>query len=115
MFKNILFLMSIAGCAKHTPVSEAGLYKFAGENFSPTNSPCLDGVIVAVDHSCAVPMEIEEGYPYVMIQCTKVRDGAPRWDKYNIIALTTPQLENPDNTEMVCVDPYTRVYIQSRP
>ena len=118
MFKNILFLISLVGCVKQVPTSGtglAGLYKFAGENFSSTNSPCLDGVIVAVDHSCAVPMQLEEGDPYIMIQCTKVRDGAARWDQYNVIAIINPLLEDPQEASLMCMDPYTRVYIQTRP
>ena len=118
MFKKALFVMMMLGCAKH-PVDQqsnsAGLYGFAGENFSSTNSPCLDGVIAAIDHSCAVPMDIEEGYPYIIIQCEKVREGANPWNKYNIIAITDAEIEDPQEATMMCVDPHARVYIQQRP
>tara|TARA_Y100001973_G_C5152644_1_gene308961 strand:- start:260 stop:616 length:357 start_codon:yes stop_codon:yes gene_type:complete len=118
MLKNMLFMTIMFGCAKHNVIQDAttaGLYGFAGQNFSSTNSPCLDGVIVAIDHSCAVPMEIEEGYPYINIQCQKTREGAPPWNKYNVIAITNPQIEDPASAHPVCMDPYTRVYIQERP
>ena len=118
MFKKILFLMSLIGCAKSVPpheVGSAGLYGFAGKNFSSTNSPCLDGVIVAIDHGCSVPMQLEENSPYIMIQCTKVRVGAPPWDKYNIIAVTDPQVEDSKEATMMYMDPYARIYIQPRP
>ena len=118
MFKSIIFLMSLIGCAKHAPsstVGTPGLYQFAGANFSSTNSPCLDGVITVVDHSCAVPMELEEGHPYVMIQCSKVRPGAQPWDKYRIIAITDPTIDDPPEITIMCMDPYARVYIQARP
>ena len=118
MFKKALFVMMMLGCAKH-PIDQqsnsAGLYGFAGENFSSTNSPCLDGIIAAIDHSCAVPMEIEEGYPYVTIQCTRVVEGAPPWNQYNVVAITNPEMEDPAEATMLCVDPYTRVYAQIRP
>jgi hypothetical protein len=117
MLKSAFFALLMIACAKHSPIQQvnAGLNGFAGENFSPTNSPCLDGIIVAIDHSCAVPMTIEQGYPYVTMQCTAVRDGAPRWDKYNIIAITTPEIKEPVNAGALCMDPFARVYIQERP
>ena len=118
VFKKVLFVFMMSACAKHgpsQPTTLAGLYGFAGENFSSTNSPCLDGVIAVIDHSCAVPMEIEEGYPYVTIQCQKVREGSRPWSKYNIIAITNAAVEDPQEATMVCVDPYARVYIQPRP
>jgi len=118
MFKKVLFVLMISACAKYGSVESitaAGLYGFAGENFSSTNSPCLDGVIAIIDHSCAVPMQIEEGYPYITIQCEKVREGSSPWNKYNIIAITNAEIEDPQEATMICVDPYTRVYIQPRP
>jgi hypothetical protein len=118
MLKSTFFALMMSGCAKHTipqQTSNAGLYGFAGENFTSTSSPCLDGVIVAIDHSCAVPMTIEEGYPYVTVSCASVRDGAPRWDKYNIIAITNPDIEDPTSAGVLCIDPHARVYVQERP
>ena len=70
---------------------------------------------MAIDHSCAVPMEIEEGYPYIMIQCTKVREGMPKWDTFNIIAITNPMIEDPPDAIMLCVDPHARTYARKRP
>jgi|TARA_R110000824_G_scaffold32156_5_gene104006 hypothetical protein len=118
MLKHLLFVMIAFGCVKHEVVQSddaAGLHGFAGENFTSTNSPCLDGIITAIDHSCAVPMEIEEGYPYVTIQCQKTRPGAPPWNKYSIVAVTNPQIEEPSNAHRLCVDPYVRVYLQKHP
>jgi len=118
MLKNIFFVLMMAGCGKHqipTQPNGAGLLGFAGENFSSTNSTCLDGMLAVIDHSCAVPMQIDEGYPYVMIQCVKVRDGAHEWNKYNIIAVTNPNIEDPPGATMLCVDPYARLYVQQRP
>ncbi len=118
MFKKALFMLMMTACAKHSAdeqANTAGLYKSAGENFSSTNSPCLDGVITAVDHSCAVPMNIEEGYPYILIHCEKVRSGANPWDKYSIIAVTNVEIEDPEIAVMICADPHARVYIQQRP
>jgi hypothetical protein len=118
VFKKALFVFMMAGCLKHAAPElsgKAGLYGFAGENFFSTNSPCLDGVIVGIDHSCAVPMEIEEGYPYIMIQCTQVRPEANPWNKYSILAITNPAIEDPPHATMLCVDPYARVYVQKRP
>ena len=118
MLKSAFFVLMMMGCAKHSipqQTSIAGLHGFAGEHFTPTNSPCLDGVVVAIDHSCAVPMEIEDGYPYVTITCTATRDGAPPWHKYKVIAITNPEMEDPAGVGVLCIDPYTRVYIQERP
>ena len=118
VFKKALFVLAMAGCLKHQTVESTGtpgLYGFAGQNFVSTNSPCLDGVIIAIDHSCAVPMQIEEGYPYIVIQCEKVREGSNPWNKYNIVAITNPEIEDPQEATMMCVDPYARVYIQPRP
>jgi hypothetical protein len=118
MVKRTIFILMMTGCAKHGSVESAnfgGLSGYAGQNFSSTNSPCLDGVIAAVDHSCAVPMEIEEEYPYITIQCQKVREGASPWNKYNIIAITNAAIEDPQKAAMMCVDPHTRIFIQKRP
>ena len=118
MFKRALFVLMMAGCVKY-PVSEdaknTGMFGLAGENFSSTNSPCLDGVLVAIDHSCAVPMKIEEGYPYVTISCQEVRPGANPWDKYTVVAITNPAIEEPPQASMLCADLHTRVYIQNQP
>ena len=118
MFKSMIFLISMIGCVKKPVVDShgvPGLYQFAGANFSSTNSPCLDGVITAIDNSCAVPMNIEEAPPYVMVQCTQVRPGKPPWNKYNIIAITDPNIEDPQDITIMCMDPYARIYIQTRP
>ena len=118
VFKKALFVFMMAGCFKHSAsetIGNAGIYGFAGENFLSTNSPCFDGVLVNMDHSCAVPMEIEEGYPYIMVQCTEVRPEANPWNKYNILAITNPDIEDPPHATLLCMDPYTRVYIQKRP
>ena len=118
MFKKAIFVFMMSGCLKHPivePGGTPGLYGFAGENFISTNSPCLDGVITAIDHSCAVPMEIEEGYPYIMIQCVQVRAQAIPWNKYSILAITNPAIEDPPEATMLCMDPHARVYIQKRP
>ena len=115
VFKQVLFLMMLAGCTTSKVVSNTGLLGFAGENFSTTNSPCLDGVIAAVDHSCSEPMAIEEGVPYVLISCSKVRSGSNPWDKYNIFVITNPTIEDPEFATMICVDPHARVYMQKRP
>ena len=72
-------------------------------------------VQIAVSYPGASPMEIEEGYPYVTIQCQKTREGAPPWNKYNVIAITNPQIEEPLAAHPICMDPYARVYIQERP
>ena len=117
MLKSAFFVLMMMGCAKHPipqEASNAGLYGFAGEHFTPTNSPCLDGVIVAIDHSCTVPMEIEDSYPYVTITCTATREGSPPWHKYKIIAITNPAIENPVGVGAFCTDSYTRLYLQER-
>jgi len=116
MLKNIFFALAMMGCAKHADHQDpaGSLYKFAGKNFTTTNSPCLDGVIVSIDYACAVPMSIEGGYPYVNIQCTQSRANTPPWDKYLIIAVTNPQIEEPPNTILLCADSYARVYAQKR-
>ncbi len=118
VLKKLFFALMMCSCAKHSSIEQlnkGGAMKFAGENFSSTNSPCLDGILTAIDHSCAVPMQIEEGYPYVMIQCTKVRPGQPEWNIYNILAVTNPVIEDPADAIMLCMDPYARIYAQKRP
>ena len=116
MLKNIFFALAMMSCAKHADHQEpaGSLYKFAGKNFTTTNSPCLDGVIVSVDYSCAVPMSIEEAYPYINIQCTQSLPNTPPWDKYLIIAVINPQIEVPDSTMLLCADSHARVYAQKR-
>ena len=120
MLKAILFVFGMVSCAKHIPqetLSSAGIMGFAGENFSSTNSPCLDGVLTAMDHSCAVPIQIEEGDRFVMIQCTNVREGSNPWDEYLVVSImdpSAPDIRGADTT-LMCMDPYTRVYIQKRP
>lgn len=118
MLKKLFFALILCSCAKHLPTeqtNQGAAWKYAGENFSSTNSPCLDGILAAIDHSCAVLMQIEEGYPYIMVQCTKVRPGHPEWDTYNILAVTNPAIEDPTDAIMLCADPHARVYAQKRP
>ena len=118
MFKNALFVLMLSACAKHptlTTSSTAGVYGYAGENFSSTNSPCLDGVIAAMDSSCAVPMSMEEGHPYVFLQCPKVRPDSNPWHKYTVVAIVDPTVSDPPTATMMCVDPYARLYIQENP
>ena len=118
MLKSAFFVLMMMGCAKH-PIPQqagnAGLYGFAGENFTPTSSPCLDGVVVVIDHSCAVPMEIENSYPYVIITCSATREGTQSWHKYNVIVITDPEMEDPTDATAFCIDPHARVYVQERP
>ena len=83
--------------------------------FAPTNSPCLDGVIVAIDHSCAAPMLMEQTGPYIMLQCSEVRATMPPWNEYNTIVIIDPNMPDPDMSNMICMDPYARVYMQKRP
>ena len=116
MLKTIFFVLLGVSCAKH-PISQsnAGLVGFAGENFSSTNSACLDGTLVAIDHHCAVPMIIEEGYPYILVRCEKVREGAPPWHKYNVLVMTNTTRGEPHDVVLTCADPHARVYIQKHP
>jgi hypothetical protein len=116
MLKTIFFILLAVACAKH-PVSEskAGLAGFAGENFSSTNSACLDGTLVAIDHHCAVPMIIEEGYPYILVRCEKVREGSPPWNEYNVLVLTNAIVDEPHEAVLICEDPHARVYVQKHP
>ena len=118
MFKKALFLSLLAGCAKHpveTVSGIAGIHQFAGANFSSTSSPCVDGIIVAIDHACSVPMEIEQNPEYIMLQCQQVRQGAPPWNQYNIVAIINPMMPDPPEMEIMCMDPYARVFLQPRP
>ena len=116
MLKTIFFVLLAVACAKH-PVSEskAGLNGFAGENFSSTNSACLDGTLVAIDHHCAVPMTIEEGYPYILVRCEQVHAGAPPWNEYDVLVVTSATIGEPHGAVLTCADPYARVYIQKHP
>lgn len=114
MLKKVFIMLLMAACAKQVP-STSGIHKIAGDNFLSTNSPCMDGVLVAIDHSCSVPMVVEEKHPYIMIQCEIVRDGENPWHKYNIIAIIDPSLQDPPGATMMCMDPYARIYIQRRP
>ena len=75
----------------------------------------MDGVLVAVDHSCAVPMVMEEKHPLIMIECEMAREGASPWHQYNIIAIIDPSMPDPPGAVMMCMDPYARIYIQKRP
>jgi hypothetical protein len=115
MLKQVFFLMMLVGCATSKTVSNSGLLGFAGENFSSTNSPCLDGVITAIDHSCNEPAIIEEGIPYTLISCPTVRPGTNPWDKYNVFVSTNHRIEEPKYSTLICADPHARVYIQKRP
>ena len=114
MFKIAFFAMLLSSCIKHVP-TEQGIHGFAGENFVSTNSPCMDGVMVAVDRSCAVPMTMEQTGPYVMIQCSEVRKNMAPWNEYNVIVIIDPREPDPASGNMTCADPYSRVYIQKRP
>ena len=114
MFKIAFFALLMSACAKQVSPS-GGIQGFAGENFASTNSPCTDGVIVAIDHSCAVPMLMEQTGPYIMMQCSEVRANTAPWNEYNVIVVIDPDIPVPDMSNMVCADPYARVYVQKRP
>ena len=116
MLKTVFFVLLAAACAKHPAIeSKAGLNGFAGENFSSTNSTCLDGTLVAIDHHCAVPMIIEEGYPYILVRCEKVREGSPPWNEYSVLVLTNTTIDEPQGALLTCADPHARVYVQKHP
>ena len=118
MLKNTLFLSMLAACLKQGPAVEGhpgNLQGFAGQNFVPTNSVCMDGLITAMDHMCSVPIEIESGYPYVVVQCTKALPNMVEWHKYQIVAVNNEQIEPPTDATLLCADVYVRVFIQERP
>ncbi len=115
MFKMMFFVFLSMACSVHKtpPQSSAGsLHGFAGVNFSTTNSPCLDGIIAAIDYSCAVPMYIEEGYPYILIRCEESIAGQYEWHKYDVLAVTNNTIEDPSSGALICVDPQASIYIQ---
>lgn len=118
MLKKIFFVLSIMsfGCVKHTPEpSNAGIAGFSGESFESTDSMCINGIIVAIDHACAVEMTIEQTDTYVLVGCTEVKDKSIDWSKYKIIALLDPRKPNPAHSIMICADPRTRLYLQRTP
>lgn len=118
MFKKAFFLSLLLGCAKQPCVgipAGAGIHQFAGANFSSTSSPCVDGVIVAIDNACGVPMEMEQDSKYIMLQCQEVRTGALPWNQYNIVAVIDPMMPDPPAMTIICMDPYARVFLQERP
>lgn len=117
MLKNSLFLLLVVGCAKQ-PVETStnqGLMRFAGSNFTTTNSVCVDGIVVAMDSACVKPIEIYNGYPYVSIRCLEVKNKEVPWDQYNVIAVTNPEATPPPSAEIICADPAVRVFIQELP
>jgi hypothetical protein len=120
MLKKTLFVLLLGGCAKFSSTQHpytGGPAGFAGANFTSTNSPCVDGIIVAIDESCAVPLEMEQAPSYIIFQCLEIRDDATPWHKYNIIAVLNPHPNDPapPNTKTLCVDPHATVYLQNRP
>ena len=119
MLKKVLFVLLLGGCAKFSSTQHpytGGPAGFAGPNFTSTNSPCVDGVIVALDESCAIPIEMEQTASFVILQCLKTREGANSWHKYNVIAVLDPipGAPHPINSKTLCMDPHTTVYLQPR-
>ena len=116
MLKSALFVLLSIGCAKHVPAT-AGLSGYAGANFITTNSPCIDGILTALDYSCTTMLSVEQTAGFVVMQCTETKPNTPDWEKYNIIAVTNPKIPEPpeDQAEMICVDAHARVYLQERP
>lgn len=120
MLKKTFFVLLLAGCAKFSSIQHpytGGTAGFAGVNFTSTHSPCVDGIIVAIDESCAIPLEMEQADSYIIFQCLETRADATPWHKYNVIAVLSPHTAElaPPNSETLCMDPHTTVYLQNRP
>lgn len=118
MLKKIFFVLSVMsfGCAKHIPEpSNAGIAGFSGESFESTDSMCINGIVVAIDQTCAVEMTIEPTDTYVLFGCTEVKDKSLDWSKYKIIALLDPYRPGPAHSTLICADPRTRLYLQRTP
>lgn len=114
VLKSALFMLIMSGCATTTSAKygqNQSLLGLSGHNFTSTGSPCIDGVIVAMDHSCAEAISINEGYPYVTIRCNKTNDST-MWKHYNVVAVTNPEAQSPPGSHMLCADPSARVYVQ---
>ena len=120
MLKRVFFILSllIVGCVKHSStLTGEGLSGFSGFNFEPSRSTCINGVMVAIDYACAVPMTTEANRQYAVIGCTDVTDRpeAFDWSKVNVIALFDPRLPDPIHSTIICIDPITRLYLQQAP
>jgi len=118
MLKNVIFALGMFGCAKHTtpPVPNMhDLSNYAGAEFEPTSSVCLDGLLVNLGVECSTLVEIVGEGVISYMQCHKAKNNRSPWDKYTFIVIGDHNLGTPPDAVEFCVDPFSVIYIQERP
>jgi len=117
MLKIAFFALLLSGCAKHTPPIVPNMYdlsQYPGTAFEPTNSPCVDGLMVNLGNSCATLVELQGEGVLTAVQCHQAKDKNSPWDKYTFYVVTNHQLGPPPGTIEFCVDPVSAIYMKER-
>ena len=118
MFKISLFALVLASCAKHSTPPPPNMYdlsNYVGGKYRPTNSPCLDGLLVNLGNSCSTMVEIVGEGAFSVLQCHQAKTKNDLWDKYTFVVITSHDLPVPPGAEQFCIDTNAVVYFKERP
>ncbi len=121
MLRSIFFGLMLAGCAnKHhmSGVPEMNMYDLSrqiGDEYIPSNSPCLDGLLANLGMACGSLVEIIGKGDIATIQCHEAKQKNSPWDEYTFIVIREADIGTPPNTYQFCVDLTTAIHIRERP
>jgi hypothetical protein len=117
MLKKALFALLLTSCAKYSAPNVPNMYDlsgYPGPTFDASNSPCLDGLLVNLGHSCDTLIEVQGKGVITTVECNKAKKKDSPWDKYTFVVIADHSIGAPPNTIEFCVDPSAVIYIKER-
>ena len=121
MLRNIFFGLMLTGCVGNKQVSgipEMNMYDLSrqiGDQYIPSNSPCLDGLLANLGMACDGLVEIIGKGAVATIQCHEAKQKNSPWDEYTFFVIREADIGGPPNTHQFCIDLTTAIYIRERP
>ena len=121
MLRGVFFGLMLTGCIHKQQISgipEMNMYDLSqqvGDEYIPSNSPCLDGLLANLGKSCDGLVEIIGKGALATIQCHEAKQKNSPWDKYTFFVVRGAIDRGPPNADQFCIDLTTAIYIRERP
>ena len=119
MLKLAVLIMMATSCVKQpipslTVPHMYDLSTLVGPDYSTTNSPCLDGLLVNLGYACKTMVGIEGRGVITYVHCYEAKAKDSAWDDYIFIVIGDLSIGAPPNTQSLCTDRASAIYFSER-
>ncbi len=121
MLRSIFFALMMTACVGKQRISgipEMNMYDLSrqvGDEYIPSRSVCLDGLMANLGMACGTMVEIVGKGAVVTFQCHEAKQKNSPWDKFTFFVIGDSAIGGPPNTFQFCADLTTAIYVRERP